>query len=95
MPDGTSHDTLSTTWSCKVKRDQLKLKLGQSATKVFRRLRNRFQADLICLGKMKVETRYDCCVKTLWVMDENSRTPSTAAEGEQAGMAERWCFFPG
>lgn len=28
-------------------------------------------------------------------MDENRRTPSTAADGEQAGMAERWCFFPG
>lgn len=43
------------TWSCKVKRDELRLKLGQS-TKVFRRLKSTFRADLIYLGKMKVET---------------------------------------
>lgn len=44
------------TWSCKVKRDELRLKLGQSTTKVFRRLKSTFRADLIYLGKRKVET---------------------------------------
>ena len=29
MPDGTSHGTLSTTWPCKVKKSEPKLKLGQ------------------------------------------------------------------